>query len=203
MGTAGLGLVLGGSLAVGRGCLPWWCRVLCRGACWRAVLRVCPAWPACGARSLPGRAVAQARGHPLSLAGPFGSMAGPVGARLRPIARQWGVCTWGGGVWFLSPRLPALSLCPFSPACSACLPSLYPLGWPFAGRLVSVVCHGVSFLQSGVGWVRFGGGLLVWCAVPRVLKRYPEPMAHGPEACEPSHPCGSCDTGCQRDIPVL
>ena len=24
-----------------------------------------------------------------------------------------------------------------------------------------------------------------------VLKRYPEPMAHGPEACEPSHPCGS------------
>ena len=24
-----------------------------------------------------------------------------------------------------------------------------------------------------------------------LLKRYPEPMAHGPEACEPSHPCGS------------
>ena len=24
------------------------------------------------------------------------------------------------------------------------------------------------------------------------VKRYPEPMAHGPEACEPSHPCGSC-----------
>ena len=24
-----------------------------------------------------------------------------------------------------------------------------------------------------------------------ILKRYPEPMAHGPEACEPSHPCGS------------
>ena len=22
-----------------------------------------------------------------------------------------------------------------------------------------------------------------------VLKRYPEPMAHGPEACEPLHPC--------------
>ena len=22
-------------------------------------------------------------------------------------------------------------------------------------------------------------------------KRYPEPMAHGPEACEPSHPCES------------
>ena len=26
----------------------------------------------------------------------------------------------------------------------------------------------------------------------KVMKRYPEPMAHGPEACAPSHPCGSC-----------
>ena len=25
-----------------------------------------------------------------------------------------------------------------------------------------------------------------------LVKRYPEPMAHDPEACEPSHPCGSC-----------
>ena len=25
----------------------------------------------------------------------------------------------------------------------------------------------------------------------RILRRYPEPRAHGPEACEPSHPCGS------------
>ena len=132
MGTEGLGLVLGGSFVVGRGCLPWWCRVLCRGACWRAVLRVCPPWPACGARSLPGRAVAQARGHTLSLPGPFGSMAGPVGAWLRPGARQWGVCTLGGG-GFHSPPLafPALSLCPFSPACPACLPSSYPLDWPW------------------------------------------------------------------------
>ena len=24
-----------------------------------------------------------------------------------------------------------------------------------------------------------------------LVKRYPETMAHGPEACEPSHPCGS------------
>ena len=50
-----------------------------------------------------------------------------------------------------------------------------------------------------------------------LLKRYPEPMAHGPEACEPSHPlwplawtpvsrhtrAEAVDTGCQRDIPVL
>ena len=28
-------------------------------------------------------------------------------------------------------------------------------------------------------------------ALRRGVKRYPEPMAHGPEACEPSHPCGS------------
>ena len=28
-------------------------------------------------------------------------------------------------------------------------------------------------------------------ALRRGVKRYPEPMAHGPEACELSHPCGS------------
>ena len=51
----------------------------------------------------------------------------------------------------------------------------------------------------------------------QLVKRYPEPMAHGPEACEPSHPlwpmarrpvsrhtrAEAVDTGCQRDIPVL
>ena len=50
-----------------------------------------------------------------------------------------------------------------------------------------------------------------------LMKRYPEPMAHGLEACEPSHPlwpmarrpvsrhtrAEAVDTGCQRDIPVL
>ena len=49
------------------------------------------------------------------------------------------------------------------------------------------------------------------------MKRYPEPMAHGLEACEPSHPwrpmargpvsrhtrAEAVDTGCQRDISVL
>ena len=54
-------------------------------------------------------------------------------------------------------------------------------------------------------------------ALRRGVKRYPEPMAHGPEACEPSHPlwprarrpvsrhtlAEAVDTGCQRDIPVL
>ena len=147
---------------------------LCRGACWRAVLRVCPAWPVCGARSLPGRAVAQARGHTLSLAGPFGSMAGPVGARLWPGARQWGVCTLGGGGVRTPPlAFPALSLCPSSPACPACPPSSYPLGWPwpdgwswwsdmvflscraaglgsFWGRVARVVCRATWLLFTGV-----------------------------------------------------
>ena len=60
--------------------------------------------------------------------------------------------------------------------------------------------------------------LMIWLLVPPVmLKRYPEPMAHGPEACELSHPlwpiarrpvsrhtrAEAVDTGCQRDIPVL
>ena len=140
---------------------------LCRGACWRAVLRVCPAWPVCGARSLPRRAAAQARGHTLSLAGPFGSMAGPVGARLWPGARQWGVCTLGGGGGSdpssRFPRLVPLSLFAGLP----CLPTLFvPAGLALAGRLVLAVLHGVSFLQGGVGWVRFGGVLLVWCAAP-------------------------------------
>ena len=42
--------------------------------------------------------------------------------------------------------------------------------------------------DTGVGV--FGGSPLPRPG-PLVLKRYPEPMAHGPEACEPSHPCGS------------
>ena len=54
-------------------------------------------------------------------------------------------------------------------------------------------------------------------ALRRGVKRYPEPMAHGPEACEASHPlwrmarrpvsrhtrAEAVDTGCQRDIAVL
>ena len=50
-------------------------------------------------------------------------------------------------------------------------------------------------------------------ALRRGVKRYPEPMAHGLEACEPSHPlwpmawrpvsrhtrAEAVDTGCQRD----
>ena len=168
MGTAGLGLVLGGSFVVGCACLPWWCRVLCRGACWRAVLRMCPAWPACGARSLPGSAVAQARGHTLSLAGPFGSMAGPAGARLWPGARQWGVCTLGGGGFGSSPlAFPALSLCPSSPACPACPPSSYPLRWPWLDGWSW--WSDMVFLSCRAAWAGFVRGAGCSCGVLRRL----------------------------------
>ena len=147
---------------------------LCRGACWRAVLRVCPAWPVCGARSLPGRAVAQARGHTLSLAGPFGPMAGPVGARLWPGARHWGVCTLGEGGFgpllslsppcpSVPPRRPAL---PAHPLCTrwVCLGRTVGLGgltWcffpagrrglgSFWGRVARVVCRAAWLLFTGV-----------------------------------------------------
>ena len=162
MGTAGLGLVLGGSFIVGRGCLPWWCRVLCRGACWRAVLRVCPAWPACGARSLPGRAVAQARGHTLSLAGRFGSVAGPVGARSRPGARQWGVCTLGGGG-----LVPLPSPCPSVPFRRPALPA-YPLRTRWVGLRWTVGLGGLTWCFLPAGQRGLG---LFWGRVARVVCR--------------------------------
>ena len=133
MGTAGPGLVLGGLLVFGRGCLPWCCRALCPGACWCVVLRVCPAWPACGARSLPGRAVAQARGHTPSLAVPYGSVVGSVGARLLPGAQQWGVCTMGGGL-----ALP-VSWCAVS--CARC-PGPLGSGSPVCTLCVRCPVHG-------------------------------------------------------------
>ena len=103
-------------------------------------------------------------------------------------ARGSGVCVrWGGGVWFLPPCLPrlvSLSLFPSLP----CLPTLFvPV---LAGRLVLVACLGVSFLQGGVAWVRFGNGLLVWCAVPRV--RCPGPPGPCSLACMPSVWCCAC-----------
>ena len=112
-------------------CFVPWCvlacgaaRVPCFARVWRALLA--------RARCCAGR------GHTLSLAGPFGSMAGPVGARLWPGARQWGVCTLGGGGSFLSsrfPRLVPLSLF----AGLTCLPTLFvPAGLALAGRLVLV-----------------------------------------------------------------
>ena len=166
MGTAGLGLVLGGSFVVGSGCLPWCCRVLCRGACWWAVLRVCPAWPACGARSLPACAVAQARDTPsLSWARlvPWRALLAPG---CGPV-RGSGVCVClgvGGGFGSSPLAFPALSLHPFSPACPACLPSSYPLGWPWLdGWSWS---SDMVFLSCRAAWAGFVLGAGCSCGVP-------------------------------------
>ena len=63
------GLFVAASLSSGAG-VPWCCRVVPRGAYRCMVLRLCPAWPAYGTRSLPGRAVVQAQGPTPSLTGP-------------------------------------------------------------------------------------------------------------------------------------
>ena len=66
---------------------------------------------------------------------------------------------------------------------------------PWQGRAVRACVSGVGFQlrPATPGWgVRCGClclGSGFGCAPP-LLKRYPEPTAHGPEACEPSHPCG-------------
>ena len=67
-------------------------------------------------------------------------------------------------------------------------------------------------------WGAVPGGMAFHCCEGRlVLKRYPEPMALGPEAGGPSHPlwpmawrsvsrhtpAEAVDAGCQWDIPVL
>ena len=97
------------------------------------------------------------------------------------------------------------------------------LAWPVVGRAVwrrslpsSAAAARISQTSLRIWWTS-------WSVVGRgyasfgLMKRYPEPLAHGPEACEPSHPLWpmarrpvSChtraeavDTGCQRDIPVL
>ena len=68
-----------------------------------------------------------------------------------------------------SPRSPLLSLPPFSLPLRPCHPrSRFSLPLvPFPPFVVVLLGHAIKLL----------------------VKRYPEPMAHGPEACEPSHPC--------------
>ena len=93
-----------------------------------------------------------------------------------------------------------------------------------AGGFLVVLCRGGAW-RAGArtdvdSWLRVHRlrlGAWLGLAVAAVVKRYPEPNAHGPEACEPSHPlwpmarrpvsrhtrAEAVDTGCQRDIPVL
>ena len=167
MGTAGLGLVLGGSFVVGCGCSPWWCRVFvpwCVLACGAARVPCL----ACVWRALLARACccAGAGTHPLS-GGPVLLHGGPC---WRP-AVAWRaavgcVHVGGGGVRTPPLAFPALSLCPSSPACPACPPSSYPLGWPWPdgwswwSDMVFLSCRAAC-----AGFV-FRGGLLVWCAAP-------------------------------------
>ena len=204
MGTAGLGLVLGGLFVVGCGCLPWWCRVLRRGACWRVVLRV----------SLPGLRVARApcRGMLLrrrrDTASLWRARLAPWRALLAPgcgSARGSGVCVRSGGggglVPLPSPSAPCLSV-PFRrPALPA-----YPLrtrwvglGWTvglgglswcffpagrrglgsFWGRVARVVCR-VACTVSWASWLLFTG-VHALCVVLRV--RCPGPLGSCSPVC--------------------
>ena len=69
--------------------------------------------------------------------------------------RGSGVCVrWGGGVGSSPLAFPALSLCPSSAACPACLPSSYPLGWP-----------DMVFLSCRAAWAWFVLGAGCSCGV--------------------------------------
>ena len=129
---------------------------LFRGAClacvWRALLsRAC--------------CCAGAGTHPLS-GGPVWLHGWPCWrpAVARRVAVECVHVGGGGGVRTPPLAFPALSLCPSSPACPACPPSSYPLGWPWPDGWSWWSDMVFFFLQGGVGWVCFGGGLLVWCA---------------------------------------
>ena len=80
--------------------------------------------------------------------------------------RGSGVCVrWGGGGFGFSPLVfPALSLCPFSPACPACLPSSYPLGWPWLDGWSW--WSDMVFLSCRAAWGGFSFGADCSCGVP-------------------------------------
>ena len=107
-------------------CFVPWCVLACGAACVPCL--------ACVWRTLLARACccAGAGTNPLS-GGPVWLHGGPY---WRPAAARCAavgcVCFGGGGGFGSSPlAFPALSLCPSSLACPACLPSSYPLGWPW------------------------------------------------------------------------
>ena len=79
--------------------------------------------------------------------------------------RGSGVCVrWGGGVCSSPLAFPALSLCPFSPACPACLPSSYPLGWPWLDGWSW--WSDMVFLSCRAAWAGFVLGAGCSCGVP-------------------------------------
>ena len=162
MGTAGLGLVLGGSFAVVVSCF---CAVVRAGVrcCACALLNPCVARAPC-----PG-VLLRRRGDTPSL---WRARLAPWRALLAPgcgLARGSGVCArWGGGGLRTPPlAFPALSLCPSSPACPACPSSSYPLGWPWPdgwswwSDMVFLSCRAAS-----AGFV-LGAGCS--CGMPRCL----------------------------------
>ena len=80
--------------------------------------------------------------------------------------RGSGVCVrWGGGGFGSSPlAFPALSLCPSLPACPACLPSSYPLGWPWLDGWSW--WSDMVFLSCRAAWAGFVLGAGCSCGVP-------------------------------------
>ena len=149
MGTAGLGLVLGGSFVVGCGCLAWWCRVFvpwCVLACGAA----CVPCLACVWRALLARACccAGAGTHPLS-GGPVWLHGGPCWCPA--VARRAAVgCVHVGGGGGFGPLLSFSPPCPSVPLLRPALPA-HPLRtrWVGLGRSVGL---------GGLTWCFFPAG---------------------------------------------
>ena len=163
MGTAGLGLVLGGSFVVG--CLPWWCRVLvpwCVLACGAA----CVPCLACVWRALLARACccAGTETHPLS-GGPVWLHGGPC---WRPaVARRAAVgCVHVGGGGF-GPLLSLSPPCPSVPRRRPALPA-HPLRTRWVGLCRTVGLGGLTWCFFPAG--RRGLGSF-WGRVARVVCR--------------------------------
>ena len=165
MGTAGLGLVLGGSFVVGCGCLPWWCRVFvpwCVLACGAA----CVPCLACVWRALLARACccAGAGTHPLS-GGPVWLHGGlcwcPAVARRAAVG-----CVHVGGGRF-GPFLSFSPPCPSVPLRQPALPA-HPLRTRWVGL-------GPSVGLGGLTWCFFPAGRRglrsFWGRVARVVCR--------------------------------
>ena len=135
-----------------------WCVLACGAACVPCL--------ACVWRALLARACycAGAGTHPLS-GGPVWLLGGPC---WRPAAARFAavgcVYVWGGGVSSSPLAFPALSLSPFSPACPACLPSSYPLGWPWLDGWSW--WSDMVFLSCRAAWAGFILGASCSCGVP-------------------------------------